>query len=221
MSSCAFYVSGTASRLRKLLAAPASELTRDTRLVVSDSLRNQDLAGVLADRGVRFICFDYAALAADRHAARKALSDLLLAEFDRAGIDHCFCFGDHLLVGELLTSYRHRIVNFHPSLLPMFPGRRAIDQAVAAGAFLLGNTAHFVDAGVDTGPIIMQAVMPATVFDGHNYDAVLDAQIPMVHQIHRWLNQGRLHVVDGRVTLSSAEDAEPAFFPPLERPAAP
>src|SRR5688572_21847451 len=114
----AFYVSGTARRLRKLLTRPDSGLVRDTCLVISDSRANQDLELVLNEQGIRMVCVEYTALAPDRDARQQALSGLLLAEFERDAIEICFCFGDHLLKGELLERYAHRIINFHPSLLP-------------------------------------------------------------------------------------------------------
>jgi phosphoribosylglycinamide formyltransferase-1 len=61
------------------------------------------------------------------------------------------------LVGEtLLDAFPQRIVNIHPSLLPAFPGRTAIADALAAGAQETGVTVHYVDAGLDTGPVIAQ-----------------------------------------------------------------
>lgn len=61
------------------------------------------------------------------------------------------------LVGEtLLQAYPRRIVNIHPSLLPYFKGKDAIDQALAAQAKITGVTVHYVDAGMDTGEIIAQ-----------------------------------------------------------------
>ena len=61
------------------------------------------------------------------------------------------------LIGPtLLEKYRGRIINIHPSLLPSFPGKDAIGQAVRAGVKVTGVTIHFVDEGMDTGPIIAQ-----------------------------------------------------------------
>lgn len=61
------------------------------------------------------------------------------------------------LIGPtLLSAYAGRIVNIHPSLLPAFPGRHAIADALAAGVAETGVTVHFVDEGMDTGPIIAQ-----------------------------------------------------------------
>jgi phosphoribosylglycinamide formyltransferase-1 len=61
-----------------------------------------------------------------------------------------------LLSAAFVARFRNRIVNVHPALLPEFPGLDAIGQALAAGVEVTGVTVHFVDEGVDTGPVIMQ-----------------------------------------------------------------
>ncbi|MGH3072769.1 MAG: phosphoribosylglycinamide formyltransferase, partial [Gaiellaceae bacterium] len=62
----------------------------------------------------------------------------------------------HLLTSTFLDRFPERIVNVHPSLLPEFPGARAIDDALAAGVETTGVTVHIVDDGLDTGPVIRQ-----------------------------------------------------------------
>jgi phosphoribosylglycinamide formyltransferase 1 len=62
----------------------------------------------------------------------------------------------HLLTEPFLLRFPGRIVNVHPSLLPAFPGAHAIDDALAAGVETTGVTVHYVDAGLDTGPVIEQ-----------------------------------------------------------------
>jgi phosphoribosylglycinamide formyltransferase 1 len=61
-----------------------------------------------------------------------------------------------LLSPAFIERFRNRVVNIHPALLPAFPGLDAIGQALAAGANVTGVTVHFVDEGVDTGPVILQ-----------------------------------------------------------------
>jgi len=65
-----------------------------------------------------------------------------------------------ILKGELLQSFERRIVNVHPSLLPSFPGLTAWKQALEHGVKLTGATVHFVETGVDSGPIIGQQTVP-------------------------------------------------------------
>jgi phosphoribosylglycinamide formyltransferase-1 len=61
-----------------------------------------------------------------------------------------------LLSPEFLTQFERRVINIHPALLPAFPGLRAIEQALEYGVKVFGVTVHFVDEGVDTGPVILQ-----------------------------------------------------------------
>jgi phosphoribosylglycinamide formyltransferase-1 len=62
----------------------------------------------------------------------------------------------HLLTPAFLDRFPQRIVNVHPSLLPAFPGARAIEDALAAGVAVTGVTVHYVDEGLDTGPVLEQ-----------------------------------------------------------------
>jgi phosphoribosylglycinamide formyltransferase-1 len=65
-----------------------------------------------------------------------------------------------ILTRPFLERFHRRIVNVHPSLLPAFPGLNAIEQALAAGVETTGVTIHWVDEGVDTGPVIRQEAVP-------------------------------------------------------------
>jgi len=66
----------------------------------------------------------------------------------------------HLLTNSFLERFPDRIVNVHPSLLPQFPGAHPIDDALAAGVDSTGVTVHYVDSGIDSGPIIRQESIP-------------------------------------------------------------
>lgn len=70
-----------------------------------------------------------------------------------------------ILKGEFLRVFEHRVVNIHPSLLPAFPGLEAWKQALDYGVKVTGCTVHFVDQGVDTGPIIAQQTVPVSSDD--------------------------------------------------------
>ena len=81
-------------------------------------------------------------------------------------VDFIVLAGYMRLIGHvLLEQFPGRIVNIHPSLLPAFPGKDAIGQAIDAGVKVTGVTVHFVDEGVDTGPIIAQEVVRISPFD--------------------------------------------------------
>jgi len=104
------------------------------------------------------------------------------------------------LVGSvLLEHFPYRIVNIHPALLPAFPGLQAQQQAVDYGVKYSGCTVHIVDAGMDTGPILMQAVVP--VLPDDNADTLAQRILVEEHQIYwgslQLLAEGRVYI-DGR-----------------------
>lgn len=70
-----------------------------------------------------------------------------------------------IVTKEIIDSYKNKLMNIHPALLPMFPGLNAQEQAFNAKVQFSGCTVHFVDEGMDTGPIIIQAVVPVKVDD--------------------------------------------------------
>jgi phosphoribosylglycinamide formyltransferase-1 len=98
-----------------------------------------------------------AAFAAPAYPDRRA-RDLAMADWlDGAGVDLVVLAGYmQLLDPAFLSRFPHRVINVHPALLPAFPGIGAIDQALAYGVKIFGVTVHFVDEGVDTGPVIAQ-----------------------------------------------------------------
>ncbi|SDX96703.1 phosphoribosylglycinamide formyltransferase-1 [Evansella caseinilytica] len=90
-------------------------------------------------------------------ASKAAFEEAVLAELRKHEVELVILAGFMRLIGPvLLSAYEQRILNIHPSLLPAFPGLDAIGQAFAAGVKVSGVTVHYVDAGMDTGPIIAQ-----------------------------------------------------------------
>ena len=99
-----------------------------------------------------------------------------------------------------------RVMNVHPGLLPSFPGLHAQRQCVEYGARFAGCTVHFVDEGTDTGPVIVQAVVP--VLEGDTEEALSGRILAEEHRIYpravRWFGQGRLALEGRRVTVRGA-----------------
>jgi len=119
-----------------------------------------------------------------------------------------------ILKGKLLNRYENRIINFHLSLLPAFPGLGAIDQVLDANALLLGNTAHFIDKNIDAGPVIMQSLFSSRKFTEHN--DVLNMQIFMLKQIINWLLEGRVQITGYNVCIKDADYSIGEYIPSLE-----
>ncbi|KRG14369.1 phosphoribosylglycinamide formyltransferase [Lederbergia galactosidilytica] len=103
--------------------------------------------------------------------ASKAIFESIICEqLQEAKVDFIVLAGYMRLIGPtLLQAYPNKIINLHPSLLPAFPGKEAIKQAVQAGVKITGITIHYVDEGMDTGPIIAQEAVEIseddTLFD--------------------------------------------------------
>ncbi len=89
---------------------------------------------------------------------KQAFEKVILEQLQALHVEWIALAGYMRLIGEtLLGAYEGKIINIHPSLLPSFPGINAIEQAYDAKVKVTGVTIHFVDAGMDTGPIIAQA----------------------------------------------------------------
>ena len=85
----------------------------------------------------------------------------LLAELKKARVELVVLAGFmRLLSPVLIEAYPHRIMNTHPALLPSFPGTAGVEEALDYGVKVTGCTVHFVDAGLDTGPVILQEAVP-------------------------------------------------------------
>jgi phosphoribosylglycinamide formyltransferase 1 len=131
---------------------------------------------------------------ADRPARDAAMGDWI----ESVGADLVVLAGFMELLGaEFIRRFAGRIVNVHPSLLPAFGGIRAIEQAVDYGVKVMGVTVHFVDEGVDTGPIILQEA-----FDVLPYSGDIAAIEERVHEIeHRLLPRAIALIAAGKVRI--------------------
>lgn len=100
-----------------------------------------------------------------------------------------------ILTPTFLDRFEGRILNVHPSLLPAFPGAHAVEDALAHGVKVTGATVHFVDEGVDTGPIVLQEAVPVEEDDTAE---TLHARIQAVE--HRLLPQAVRLFIEGKLT---------------------
>jgi phosphoribosylglycinamide formyltransferase-1 len=121
----------------------------------------------------------------------------VIAELRAARVD-LVCLAGYLriLSGHFIREFPQRILNIHPSLLPAFPGLDSQHQALAHGVKFTGCTVHFVDEGLDSGPIIQQAVVP--VLDGDT-PATLSARI--LKEEHRIYSEAIALVLSGRYRI--------------------
>ena len=138
---------------------------------------------------------------ADGYDSREARDEALADWLDGLGIDLLVLAGYmELLSASFVQRFPNRIVNVHPALLPSFPGLDAIGQALDEGVKITGVTIHFVDAGVDSGPIVLQRPVPVPPDrDREALEAAIHAtEHALYPEAIRMLAQGRVEV-DGRV----------------------
>lgn len=191
----AVLVSGSGTNLQALLDA-REDLGVELCLVVSNrddafALRRAESAGIEA------VCLSHKGFAR-RADFDGALRDLLLAR----GVSLVILAGFMRVLGEtFLDAFPDRVINVHPALLPAFPGLDAQAQAIAFGAKVSGCTVHFVDAGVDTGPVIAQTAVP--VLDDDTVDSlrarILTEEHRLLPAVVRDLAAGRVRREGRRV----------------------
>lgn len=121
-------------------------------------------------------------------------------ELKARGIDLVVLAGFMRIVRKpLIDAYRNKIMNIHPAILPSFPGLHGQRQALQYGAKISGCTVHFVDEGMDTGPIIIQAAVP--VFPDDTEDSLSERILKFEHKIYpeaiRLFSEERLEI-EGR-----------------------
>jgi phosphoribosylglycinamide formyltransferase 1 len=109
--------------------------------------------------------------------------DLAVADWlSERGVDLVVLAGYmQLLSDAFLERFPNRVINVHPALLPAFPGLHAVEEAMAYGVRVFGVTVHFVDEGVDSGPIILQRAVEAP--DARDAEAVLALLHPVEHEL--------------------------------------
>ncbi|OUS70251.1 phosphoribosylglycinamide formyltransferase [Paenibacillus sp. MY03] len=102
---------------------------------------------------------------------REAYETEIVAELTKRGVELIVLAGYmRILTPTIVEPYYGRMINVHPSLLPAFPGVNAMGQALDYGVKVTGVTVHYVDGGLDSGPIIAQVVVP--ISDGEGIDTL-------------------------------------------------
>lgn len=131
------------------------------------------------------------------HASREAFDQALGDAIDAHAPDYVLLAGFmRILTPGFVQRFQGRIVNIHPSLLPLFPGLHTHQQALDAGVRWHGCTVHFVTPRLDHGPIVAQGMVP--VRDGDDADVLAGRVLQIEHvvyaQVACWLAQGRVAV---------------------------
>ncbi len=194
-------ISGRGSNLQALIdTCRAADFPAEIRLVISN---RPNAAGLdyAAQAGIDALVIDHTDFP-DRTTFEKRL-DCCLHD---AGIELvCLAGFMRLLTAEFVGSWRNRLVNIHPSLLPAFRGTKVHERVIAAGVRISGCTVHYVRPEVDSGPIILQAAVPVHQSDDPNTlaERVLRAEHQTYPQAVRLIAEGRVNIEGDRLKIDN------------------
>jgi phosphoribosylglycinamide formyltransferase-1 len=188
-------LSGRGSNFRAIAEA---NLPVEIVAVVSNRPQAAGLA-YARTHGLAAVALDHTA-----HPDRESFDALLADEIDRHQPDMVVLAGYmRILSPAFIARYEGRLLNIHPSLLPMFPGLKTHERALAEGVKIHGCTVHFVTTQLDHGPIVIQAAVPVRSDD--TADTLAARVLAQEHRIYpqaiRWFAEGRLVNLHGRVNL--------------------
>lgn len=199
MLKIAVLASGRGSNLQSIInSIEKGSLSAEIRIVVSDNkdagaldkARKYNIVAWFVDPGSYGVKSDY----------EKAVIKLL----EEKGIDLVVMAGFMRILGkDFIEYYQGRIMNIHPSLLPSFPGLHAQRQALEYGVKYTGCTVHLADQGMDTGPIILQAVVP--VKDNDTEESLASRILEKEHVIYpeaiRLYSENKLQIKGRKVII--------------------
>lgn len=188
--------SGRGSNMQSIMAAISSgQIKAEIGIVITDKPEARALQAA-AEAGIRSVCVNRREC-----VDQQDFEERLVSELRAAGVTLVVLAGFmRILSPYFVESYRHRILNIHPSLLPAFGGAHAHRDVLAYGTRVSGCTIHFVDEGMDHGPIILQDTVP--VLDGDTEDTLAARVLAKEHILYpkaiELFVDGRLELLDDR-----------------------
>ena len=193
------------------------------RACLQNELVRRNIAAVITDRkcGALDVASDYfiKSICYEVNSAH-VFSEMLLDLFRKENPDLIILFYTKLLKRPLIDEFYGRIVNFHPSLLPAFPGLRGFDDSVEFGSKFIGSTSHLVFHDVDAGFPIQQAAFannPSSSSEERRHIIFL-SQCAMLVQLIDWIERGKYYIrpQDGRPVIADCSYGDFCFSPKLE-----
>ena len=180
-------------------------------------LSNNPEAGALKRAGlakIEAICIDHR-----KFNNREEFDQAVVTTLKKAKIELVVLAGFMRIISDIfLQAFPQRIINIHPALLPAFPGLHVQQKAIEYGAKFSGCTVHLVDAGVDTGPIIAQAVVP--IFPDDCQDSLAARILKQEHKIYpqtiQWFAENRVKVIGRQVHIEKINNVESALINPSD-----
>lgn len=194
MINIAVFISGRGSNFLALLKNIEKGVLKNCRIAVVFS-NNPNAKGLeyAAEAGIKTIV-----IPSKNRSDRVEYDKEIINALSEYNVDLiCLAGYMRIVTEELVEAYKNKIINIHPALLPSFPGLHAQKQALDYGVKVSGCTVHFVDGGMDTGPIILQKTVP--VYDNDTEDT-LSARI--LEQEHTAYSEAVALYAAGRLKVS-------------------
>lgn len=188
----AVLVSGSGTNLQSIIdTIEAGKLNATIAVVISN------VADAYAIKRAENHHIHHVTLVSSNYVSRREYDAALVATLQEHDVELVVLAGFMRILSEVMVNaFPDRIINIHPALLPAFPGLHAQQQALDYGVKFSGCTVHFVDSGTDTGPIILQSVVPVLQDDT---EATLSARIQK--EEHTIYPQALKLCVDGKLTI--------------------
>lgn len=188
--------SGRGSNMQSIMAAIESgQIKAEIGIVLTDKPEARALQ-VASEAGIKSVCVNRKACSTQQEFEEKLVTELKAANVTLVVLAGFM----RILSPYFVEAYRHRILNIHPSLLPSFGGAHAHRDVLAYGTKVSGCTIHFVDEGMDHGPIILQDTVP--VLDDDTEDTLAARVLTKEHILYpkaiELFVDGRLELIDDR-----------------------
>ncbi|MBI5971305.1 MAG: phosphoribosylglycinamide formyltransferase [Deltaproteobacteria bacterium] len=206
-------VSGGGTNLQAIIdAIEAGKVNAAIKIVVSDN----PSAGAIARAKKHGI--ETAIITKGTFPSREAFDDSLVKTLKEKDVGLVALAGFmRILTPAFIREFKDKIINIHPALLPALPGLHVQKKAIDHGVKFSGATVHFVDEGVDSGPIIIQAVVP--VLDDDTPETLSGRILKEEHRIYpqaiELFGQGRLRIEGRRVIVKDADVNETSLENPM------
>ena len=212
-------------RLAVLASGRGSNFEAIARAVLSGKI-DAEIAVLIVDRrnigaiekaerlGVNWVYVDPKSF-----SSREAYDSRIVAILEYLQVDLVCLAGYMKIVSDpFVDAFSGRIMNIHPTLLPAFPGLKPHEKTLKYGVNISGATVHFVDKGVDTGPVIVQAAVPVRPDD--TPESLSERILKYEHRIYpqavKWFVDGRIELRGRRVIVRDADYSSLPVVPALE-----
>lgn len=192
MKKLAIFVSGSGTNMENIIRLiQKGEIEAEASVVICDK------PGAAAIDKAKKLGVEVALIDRKKFSTKEEFEIEIMKVVNQKNIDYLVLAGFmRLLSVHFVTQYRGRIINIHPSLLPEFPGAHAIRDAFEAKSKMTGVTIHFVDEGVDSGPVILQQKVPVEAKD------TLETLEAKIHEVeYKLYPEAIRRVLSGKVKI--------------------